>query len=85
MKTRRSRPVVIKCHKVGIFRLVHFPTKRDKFKIDSKTNYFLLIWKPEAYLMNEMQICTHYAVGHQGSLDKASQDISGVVLVIRDT
>lgn len=71
--------------------MVYFPTKKDKFKIDSTTDSGLLkkilnlIWKPEAYLMNEIQICTHYAVGHQGSLDKASQDISGVVLVIRDT
>lgn len=27
---------------------------------------------------------THYAVGHQGSLYKTRQDISGVVLVVRD-
>jgi len=38
---------------VGIFRLLHFPTKRHKFKIDSTTDSFLLIWKPEAYLMNK--------------------------------
>lgn len=27
----------------------------------------------------------YYAIGHQGSLHKTRQDISGVVLVIRDT
>ena len=30
-------------------------------------------------------VCTHYAVGHQGSLHKACQDISRVVLVVGDT
>lgn len=28
---------------------------------------------------------THYTVGHKGSLYKTRQDISGMVLVIRDT
>lgn len=29
-------------------------------------------------------VCTHYAVGHQGSLHKACQDIGRVVLVVGD-
>lgn len=29
--------------------------------------------------------CTHYAVGHQGSLYEAGQDVGGVVLVVGDT
>lgn len=33
----------------------------------------------------ECDVCTHYAVGHQGSLHKACQDISRVVLVVGDT
>lgn len=30
-------------------------------------------------------VCTYYAVGHQGSLHKACQDISRVMLVVGDT
>lgn len=30
-------------------------------------------------------VCTHYAVGHQGSLHETCQDISRMVLVVGDT
>lgn len=43
--------------------------------------YHLVNIKDQLYNMTNRS--THYAVGHQGSLDKTRQDISGVVLVVR--
>lgn len=40
---------------------------------------------PDPYCFTEpaQRRSTHYAVGHQGSLDETSQDIGGMVLVVR--
>lgn len=45
--------------------------------------YYYYLGDIKDRLHNMTKRSTHYAVGHQGSLDKTRQNISGVVLVVR--
>lgn len=72
------QPTVTSCHYQRI----------TSFSYVGRRNYILLYWqrcncRSSAFWFKQIRNVKHDAVCHQRSLDKSSQDVSGVVLVIR--